>query len=351
MTNDQSAAPGAAPTWVAWAISAVNGVIGDYLQDRRNGLAIDMAFFHDNRPLPLSEAGILQAYPQPSGKICILVHGLGCHEGIWAYPDPEDATRTTSYGALFQSDFGYTPLFVRYNTGLSLAENGKRFAALLDTLAACYPVPIETIVLIGHSMGGLIIRAACHAGVERQAVWVGNVHQIFYLGTPHDGAPLARLGHVTTTMLHALPHPITKLIGDVLNRRSQGVKDLRLGPMLDDDVPAPLASASPAAQQPVPWLTTAQHYLIFGMLANEPDHAATHLFGDGLVRVPHMHTHVPSNEAGQAIPRSHVRIFAQIHHMRLAYDPEVYQQIRAWCQSESYANPRSGISYCVIRNA
>jgi pimeloyl-ACP methyl ester carboxylesterase len=307
----------------------VNGLLGDHLHDRQNSLAIEMAFYHHNRPLPLTSAAILRAHPQPSAKLCVLVHGLSCHEGIWSYSDPAHPGRDTSYGALLQADLGYTPLYVRYNTGLPLAENGARLAALLDELVACYPAPIADIVLIGHSMGGLILRYACHAGVLRQAAWTPQVRKVFYLATPHDGALLARLAHAATTVLHGVPHPITRLIGAILDRRSQGLKDLQVGARHDADSDLPEGMVEDHGQG-VPWLASAQHYLIAGTLTGDPQHAVAVLFGDGLVHVPH-HAHARHQEPSPPIPRDHVRLFAGTHHLRLTRDPAVYQQIKQWC--------------------
>ncbi len=52
------------------------------------------------------------------------------------------------------------------NTGLHISDNGRRLAELLDRLDGCWPVPVEEILLVGHSMGGLINRSACHYGME-----------------------------------------------------------------------------------------------------------------------------------------------------------------------------------------
>ncbi|MBK9713962.1 MAG: alpha/beta hydrolase [Kouleothrix sp.] len=325
MSDDQSARP-AAPAWATWALSIVNGAVGDYLSERDNGLSIDMAFYHGNRPLPLTPEALQRAYPQPTTKICVLIHGLGCNEGIWLFHDPARPGGETSYGAMLQADLGFTPFFVRYNTGLSIADNGRRLATLLGELLACYPAPVEEIALIGHSMGGLVLRSACHDAAESQAGWVEQVTQVFYLGTPHQGASLAQLGHVATEVLRAVPHPITRLIGSIFNLRSRGVKDLRFGRLLDAETPA--RDVSPDDRWDVPWLAHAHHHLIAGTLTDDPLHAVTALFGDGLVRVGQAHGHGDPPTSGHS-----VRLFPGIHHLQLTRDPDIYQQIRHGCTS------------------
>jgi triacylglycerol lipase len=165
----------AAQSWATSAVSMVNGFFGDTLRDLQNGLAIDMAFYDRNRPLPLNRQALLRVHPQPTGKLCVFLHGLACHEGVWTFPDPADPALTTSYGTLLHADRGYAPLYLRYNTGLPIGVNGKRLATLLDALLASYPVPVDDLVLIGHSMGGLVLRSACYYGAEHQLPWVQQV--------------------------------------------------------------------------------------------------------------------------------------------------------------------------------
>jgi len=303
--SDAANKPAAAPGLGATFASIVNGCFGDYLSQRDNGLAIDMAFYQHNRPLPLTSEALREAFPAPTGKLCVLLHGLCCHEGSWDYPD----NPARSYGSALQADLGFTPLFLRYNTGLPIPYNGKALDTLLEQLLAAYPLPVEELVLLGHSMGGLVLRGACHFGAERGAAWVGKVSRVFYIGTPHEGAVLEQVGHLVNSILHAVPNPITHLIGNVANQRSQGIKDLRHGTVLE-------GAAGIAA---VPWLAGAQHYMIAGTVTDDPEHLAAKLFGDGLVQPP---------QAGE-----NVRLFPGIDHMQLAHDDAVYKQIKTWCAS------------------
>jgi triacylglycerol lipase len=318
LSEDPHPPAGAAQAWATSAVGIVNGFFGDYLRARQNGLAIDMAFYHRNRPLAPSRTDLLRVHPQPTGKVCVLIHGLAGHEGVWTFSDPADPTRNTSYGALLHAEHGYTPLYLRYNTGLPVGANGKRLAVLLDELLAGYPMPVEELLLIGHSMGGLVLRSACHHGHQRQMTWPSKVSRVFYLGTPHDGADLERLAHVTTTTLQAVPNPVTRIIGRFLHRRSQGVKDLRFGTLLEPD---------DTAQRDVPWLAAAEHFLVAGTLTGDPQHIATLFFGDGLVRVPG----AMAAKSRPARPASQVHLLPGVHHLQLTRNWEVYEQISAWC--------------------
>ncbi|MCU0513667.1 MAG: alpha/beta fold hydrolase [Anaerolineae bacterium] len=315
-------------TWDAQSRSILNGLFGDYLQQRQNGLAIDMAFYRAGRPLALTAAALAHAGPRP----VILIHGLGCTEGFWTFPHP-DTGQPCTYGSLLAADAGCTPFYLRYNTGLSVAENGQRLATLLETLLRHYPVPVTDLLLIGHSMGGLVIRSACYAGQQQHATWIDRVRCIFYLGTPHSGAALAQAAGTAGRILTAIPNPITRLIGDTLNLRSQGIKDLQHGTLHAPDVMDDAPAGTPAHhQRAVPWLASARHYLIGGALTGDPDHAISVLFGDGLVAAPA----ATASASAAPIPADRVRLFPATDHFKLVRDLAIYQQILAW-----YAQYRS----------
>jgi pimeloyl-ACP methyl ester carboxylesterase len=290
-------------------VSVLNAALGDYLHSRSNGLAIEAACYHRGTRLNLTPNALRAAHPAITPRLCVLVHGLGCHEGIWEFPPDPGDEEPSSYGALLHLELGYTPFAVRYNTGLAVAESGCRLAGLLAELTAAYPGAIEEIVLIGHSMGGLVARQAALTAARDGAAWAARLTRVFYLGTPHDGADLARLGHTAAAVLEAVPNPVTRLIGTVINTRSEGIKDLRLG------------AGSCATDA---WPAHVQQYVIAGALGGDPEHPVSWLMGDGLVRLP-------GDMARYGVPAAHVRLLPATHHMRLTRDPEVYRLVKDWC--------------------
>jgi triacylglycerol lipase len=202
-------------------IGVLNGAVGDYLHRTGNGLATQMTLVQNDKPIQTSREALLAAYPQATARIALFVHGLMSTESVWNMPESQ------TYGSLLASDLGFTPVFVRYNSGLHISDNGESLDALLEKFLDEYPVPIEEILLIGHSMGGLVLRSATHVASEKGRRWLSLVRRAFYLGTPHLGAPLERFGNVVTWTLQKVGNPYTKLIADIINVRSSGVKDLR----------------------------------------------------------------------------------------------------------------------------
>lgn len=312
-------------------IGALNAVVGDYLAQRGNALAIEMALYHEGRPLELDEASLRAAHPDATGKVCVLIHGMGETEGCWRFPD-EDAP---SYGTRLQRDFGFTPLYVRYNSGLRVSHNGRALAELLERLVVCYPTPVEDLMLIGHSLGGLLIRSACHYGAQRGRRWPAKLRRAFYLGSPHLGAPLEKLGNVVSSVLRMFNEPVVRLVRQVIDLRSAGVKDLRYGSLVDED----WEGRDPDAlldnrRTHVPLHPGAVHYVIGSTLTDRTDHLVGRLFGDSVVRVPSALGQAAPGD-GPGFPPQNVKLLGGIGHLGLAHHAEVYRQIRRWCEQDA----------------
>jgi pimeloyl-ACP methyl ester carboxylesterase len=309
------------------AIGVLNGTIGDYLKRTGNGLATSMTLAHEGRPLSLTRAAIAAAFPAASPRVMVFVHGLMSTETVWEMADG------TSYGSRFAHDFSVTPLYVRFNSGLHVSENGEALDALLEQLVAEYPVPIEELVLVGHSMGGLVIRSAAHAGGDKDRRWLALVKRAFYLGTPHLGAPLERFGNVLTWVLRkvgdTIGDPYTPLIADILNLRSSGVKDLRYANLRREDWEGSDADALlQNLRHPVPLLPQIRHHLVAATLSDDPRLAL--LFGDAIVPLRSATGRARPPDRSALFPQEHVRVLSRLDHLSLAHEPEVYAQLHTW---------------------
>jgi triacylglycerol lipase len=309
------------------AIGALNGAIGDWLARTDNGLATPMECFVGGRPVPVRTDALAAAHPAARSHLVVLVHGLMCTESIWQWPDGSD------YGSLLARDLEATPIYVRYNSGLAIPDNGAALDRLLTELHDAWPVPVESIVPIGYSMGGLVVRSATHVASLAGHTWLGKVRRAIYVGTPHLGAPLERVGRVATRLLRAIPDPVTRLVADVADLRSDGVKDLGDADLRHEDRArrAPrFALRDP--RHPVPLLASIQHHLVAGSLSADPRVAA--LFGDSVVPLPSGTDGACIDPDSIAFPPEHVSFLPGLSHMALAHHPSVYDRIRSWCTSE-----------------
>jgi pimeloyl-ACP methyl ester carboxylesterase len=254
----------------------------------------------------------------------VFLHGLMESEFAWALgAGPGGDT----YGARLRRDLDFTPLELRYNTGLHISENGLELADLLEALLAGWPVELERIALVGHSMGGLVARSACHQAAERGDEWVSHVRHVVSLGSPHMGAPLAQGVHWASSKLDSLPE--TRPVAALLRRRSAGIRDLRQGSLVDADWrdrdPDALRAA---ACTEVPLLDGATHCFVAATLTSNPTHPVARLLGDCLV----LEDSASGRSRDRRIPfeAEHGMVIGGTHHLALLNHPAVYARLRDW---------------------
>jgi hypothetical protein len=315
--------------WLADAtLAALNGAVGDYLH--REGNALDMGFWlrHQDRYLSLREqpsptvAAPGELPPAPPGpRRVLLVHGLGASEWSWCLGAAEGlGDPAANVGTLLRRDRGLEPLFARYNSGRRVAENGRLLA---DGLERCLQEwtaqgsPTTELVLIGHSMGGLVLRAACHHARQHGQAWIGHVNHLFCIGSPHQGAPLEKFGHVLTKVLSSIDLPGTQIPAEILRRRSAGIQDLRHG-SITDDVADELNSATLATE--LDGLTV---HFASGSITDDRTHPLGQLLGDTLVRVQS----ASGPRAATPRPAADITCFGGVMHHELQSHPEVYAWI------------------------
>lgn len=310
-------------------LAALNGVVGDHLHRRGNGLATEFALVHRDVPLSLEREALGEALGAAGGRWAVWVHGLCVDDGVWS--PAGDVSR--SFPARLEREFGYVPLLLRYNSGRHVSENGELLADLLERLVEAAPAPVEELLLVGYSMGGLVIRSACHAGVAAGRRWPGLVRQAVYLGVPHRGTHYERLGRAAAWTLRTLPNPITRLVASIGDLRSAGIQDLGHGRLLRGH----WEGADPAAPfharpDPLPLLPGIRHGLIAGSLGADERRFLTALFGDGMV--PLASACAGLHRATES-ERGRLRIVPGVGHVALPYHPEVWDQLRAWCAEEA----------------
>ena len=222
-TSDRLAGLAAGGNLALAAVAALNAIAGDHFGPDRAPLAIKMAVRTGEQDIDLVTEDLTAAFPQPTARLAVFVHGLAENDRSWH----RNAAAHLPYGPRLHADFGYTPAYLRYSTGRHVSENGHDLAGLLDQLVASWPVPVDDLMLVGHSMGSLVIRSACHYGAQATAAWAQRLRQVFYLGSPHLGAPLAPAAGLAS--LNLSKTPATRPFVTQVNGSSSGLKDLRYG--------------------------------------------------------------------------------------------------------------------------
>ena len=311
---------------------AVFGMYGDRIVQRHPELSLPMTLRSGGDDVALTREALAAAYPAAGTRVALFLHGLCETENSWGRP-AESADTPGTYGDQLRRHLGLTPLFLRYNSGLHISENGARLSALLDQLVAAWPQRIDDIALVGHSMGGLVMRSACDIAVRDERPWVARLRHCVYLGTPHDGAPLERAVNMLAGTLRVLPE--TRPLATLLDVRSAGIKDLRFGYLRDDDWQGrdPDAVLVDTGSD-LPLLATAQHHCVAATLGDTPRHVLSRLLGDLLV----LHSSA-SGHGRRGVPlklgdadRRHV---ARATHFHLLDHPAVADLLRDWLSDPS----------------
>jgi pimeloyl-ACP methyl ester carboxylesterase len=305
----------------AAALAALNGLIGDRLEREGSDLHIRMAIRQRGHPVPAEPPAVAEAFPEATPRLVVFLHGLMETEHSWRFGGRE------TYGARLRCELGVTPVDVRYNTGRHVSENGRSLADELEALVAAWPVEVEQIALVGHSMGGLVARSACHQAAERGDAWVRQVRHVVSLGTPHMGTPLEQAVHVAAAGLAAVPE--TRPFGAFLRRRSAGIRDLRQGSLVDEDWrdrdPDALRAA---ACREIPLLDGAVHCFVSATVTRSERHPVGRLIGDWLVLQPSASGRSRTRRIPfRAEDGLHV---GGAHHIALLNHPAVYERLRDW---------------------
>lgn len=308
-----------------FALSALSGFWGDRLAEQRASLAPVFSM--------RTHEGVLRRIPgnlahdvrdQASGRVIVFVHGLCETDRYWGY----GATKrygdpTVTFGSMLRDSDGWTPLYAEYNSGLHISANGRLLADYLDELTRAWPVPVREVALVGHSMGGLVVRSAAHLGAEAEHGWAAALTHVIGLGAPNTGAPLERLVNRGTHAMARLPE--TRPFADWLNRRSVGIKDLRHGALLEHDWFGIDPEDRLDRCTPATLLAGVQYSMVSATLSREPDGFLAH---DLLVQHVSAHGSGPKRRIEFDIDRLfHV---GGRTHFDLLIDPDVYGAIHRW---------------------
>ena len=301
-------------------LAALNGVLGDHLVTSRNPLAISMRLRRNGQALEAGPA-LAEAIPRPGGKLLVLAHGLCMNDLQWD-------RKGHDHGAALARDLGYTPVYLHYNSGLHISTNGRAFADLLESLVARWPAPVEELAILGHSMGGLVARSACHYGREAGHAWPRHLKKLVFLGTPHHGSPLEVGGNWVDVLLGTSPY--TAALARLGKIRSAGITDLRYGSLLDEDwAGLDRFARSGDARRPVPLPEGVDCYAMAA--TTEPEGGPGSLWSSDRF-VPLSSALGRHEEPGLtlALPESRQWILRGIHHFDLLSEPEAYAKIQEW---------------------
>ena len=304
-------------------LAALNGVLGDRLLASGSPFATRMSLRCQGRELKFDTA---LEIPAAQSKVLLLIHGLCMNDLQWRAQQGADALDA---GATLAHALGCSALYLRYNSGLHVSQNGHALALQLEQVLTHWPVPLEEITVVAHSMGGLLIRSALHCARQDGLGWPDRLKNIVFLGTPHHGAPLERAGNWIDVILGSTAYsaPFARL-GQL---RSAGITDLRYGFALDSDWQGhdrfrrkPDRRAHLALPQDVAC------YAVAATTRSKRSALADRLVGDGLVP---LHSALGQHDDARRnlnFARERQWIAYRTGHLALLTSPAVTQQILRW---------------------
>ena len=287
-------------------VAAINGMYGDHRVETDTPLAAEMELRFEGRTV-----GFEQPPAACTEKAMLFVHGLCLNDDHWTRDGH-------NHGQALATDLGYTPLYLRYNTGLSIAENGRALAGILENLLQDWPQQPAELVIVGHSMGGLVARSACHHGGLAGHDWLTHLRKLISIGTPHHGAPLERGGNWLEYAMDFSPYaaPFTR----ITTKRSAGITDLRYGCITD------------TRQDFISLPEGIECYAMAATLGKKRNKVGEKLLGDGLVPLDSALGQHKDSARTLLFPEDHQWIGFETGHIALLGDLGVYSQLRNWLE-------------------
>jgi hypothetical protein len=304
-------------------LAALNGVMGDRLVASKNPFAIPMTLRYRCEAMNWPARPPM---PGATGKVLVLIHGL-CLNDLQRHAQHKG--HEVDHGEALASALGYTPVYLRYNSGLHTSQNGRELSAQLEQLVTHWPRPIEELTVVAYSMGGLLIRSAFHYAQRESLCWPGHLENIVFVGTPHHGAPLERAGSWVDVILGSTPYtaPFAKL-GQL---RSAGITDLRYGHVLDEDWHGrDRFHCGPDTRQVVPLPEGVACYSVAATTAAKRSALANRLTGDGLVPLYSALGQHDEARRNLAFSKEAHWIAYRTKHTDLLSSPEVIRQVVKW---------------------
>ena len=308
------------------AVGVANGAFTEHAGSRGGAIPAAMTVRLDHRRVVLDRESLAAAYPSATGRVVVFLHGLVETERSWFHRSQPGKARTgTDFGSRLADDLASTPVYVRYNTGRRICDNGRELGDLLAELVEEWPMPVTEIILIGHSMGGLVARSAVRQADGQVAPWLSKVTRLVCLGSPHTGAPLER-GAVRVAEVFgrfAVLAPGVRLLA----LRSDGIKDLARGALHQDRL-AEDGAAGPVDAGPA----GVRQLFVVATLSRSRGSLWGRLIGDLMV--------APAS-AGDRSQSADLEWLGGLHHFDLLRHDSVYDVVLGWLRT-SGGSPAGG---------
>ena len=302
-------------------LSVLNGVIGDYLEEKENPLKIDMQFRYESKAIQIDGETLKETYPKINGKILLMIHGSCMSDIQWNH-------KNHNHGEALSEELDKTPIYLNYNSGKHISTNGKDLNKNLQKLVKNWPVPVEEIVIIAHSMGGLLTRSALYYADQNNNKWRKHLKRVVFLGTPHHGSHLERIGNYLDLLLESVPYlkPFARL-GKI---RSAGVTDLRYGNLVDEDLQHSGRFERKGDQRKHIQLPNKIEFFAVAATIGKETAGSTRIFGDNLVEVKSALGQHKKTAKNLNFKEENTWIVYENNHLELLSNPKILDKLKTW---------------------
>jgi pimeloyl-ACP methyl ester carboxylesterase len=302
-------------------LSVLNGVIGDHLEEKENPLKIDMQFRYQSKAIQIDSESLKETYPKINGKILLMIHGSCMSDIQWN-------RKNHNHGEILSEKLDKTPIYLNYNSGKHISTNGKELNKNLQKLIENWPVPVEEIVIIAHSMGGLLTRSVLYYAGQNENNWTKHLKKVAFLGTPHHGSHVERMGNYLDLILESVPYlkPFARL-GKI---RSAGVTDLRYGNLIDEDWQHIGRFERKGDQRKHIQLPNKIEFFAVAAVIGKKITGSTRIFGDNLVDVKSALGKHKKTEKSLHFKEDTILIVYENNHLDLLSNSEILEKLKIW---------------------
>lgn len=299
-------------------LSILNGVIGDHLEKKRNPLELNMEFRYQSKTLQIDSKNFKKKHPKITGKIILMIHGSCMSSLQW--------TRNNyNHGEILAQELDKTLIYLNYNSGKHISTSGKNLNESLEELIENWPIPVEELTIISHSMGGLVTRSALYYAEQTKKEWTKYLKKVVFLGTPHHGSPIEKIGNYLDVLLESIPYakPFAKL-GKV---RSAGITDLRYGNITDEDWKNKNRFELKGDQRQVIKLPkNIDFYSVAAILDNK----TSKILGDSLVDLKSALGQHKDADKNLDFKKENTFVLYQNNHLDLLNNHEITEKLKVW---------------------
>lgn len=288
---------------------AVSSVVGDSFAGLVTTSEIQASFRSEGKDVGVEK--VLEDWKRSNRKkIMICVPGLFCDESLWTKNGEPSLAKT-------MEEEGYFPVFLRFNPGLHISDNGKKLLALLKSFLEHPDVRDLKADYISYSQGGLILRSAFYLAKQEAPEFSKRIGKVLFISSPDGGSYIEKAGFWLGLGAEAFPVFPVQLIGFIGNQRSDAMKDLSHGIIREEDWKNGSHLGRYAKDVYFGELDEIDAYQIYSLVSEKDGGNWSSWIGDGIIERPSLTILSEEVFRRKSDPESRVRCLTGLSHYQI----------------------------------